>query len=194
MIVVESATEVRLNLSTPTRNAKDLLLFWGERLSQQKLSARVEAIMLKVIETARLDSRSLSLLQEKVSEKDDANLMDRLRARLGDSGVSILQTHADYRPEFAWKIRRAQSSVESLPVAPRPIWLLNEPTSLAEIVDGKNSAWLLIDGPERIEAGWWDGRKICRDYYVAKNPQGQTVWIYRDWKRDGQWFLHGFFA
>ncbi len=187
-------TEVRLNVSTPTRNAKDLLSFWRERLSQQKLPDRVEAIVLKVIETMPLHSHSLSLLQEKGSEKSDVNLLDKLRARLGDNGVSILQTYADHRPEFAWRIGCTQPSMESLPVAPRPVWLLTEPASLGEIIDRKNSAWVLMDGPERIEAGWWDGRKVCRDYYVARNSQGQTVWIYRDWRHDGAWFLHGLFA
>jgi protein ImuB len=61
----------------------------------------------------------------------------------------------------------------------------------------------LIAGPERIEAGWWDlaspafGQPrgaVVRDYFVARNPQGQTLWIYRDLAAPHGWFLHGFFA
>ena len=54
--------------------------------------------------------------------------------------------------------------------------------------------WVFLDGPERIEAGWWDGKKVRRDYYMARNPEGQTVWVYRDWQQHGRWFLHGLFA
>ena len=57
--------------------------------------------------------------------------------------------------------------------------------------------WVLRDGPERIESGWWDGADVRRDYFVAESPRGETVWIYRDHRYgidDGEWFLHGVFA
>jgi len=180
-----------LNLSTPTRTAKDLILLWRERLSQQKLPDRVVGIGLLTIETVPLDSQSLSLLKEKGSNGDDIDLLDRLRARLGDDAVSLLHTYADHRPESAWKQGAIQASVEPLPPAPRPIWFLTQPTALKSV---GNEGWILLDGPERIEAGWWDGAPVCRDYYVARNPQGQTVWVFRDWRQHGQWFLQGLFA
>jgi protein ImuB len=57
--------------------------------------------------------------------------------------------------------------------------------------------WVLRDGPERIESGWWDGADIRRDYFVADTHEGATAWIYRDHRygvEDGEWFLHGLFA
>ena len=57
--------------------------------------------------------------------------------------------------------------------------------------------WVLRDGPERIESGWWDGADVRRDYFIAENPRGETVWIYRDHRYgidDGEWYLHGVFA
>ena len=57
--------------------------------------------------------------------------------------------------------------------------------------------WVLRDGPERIESGWWDGADVRRDYFIATTPAGETVWIYRDHRYgidDGEWFLHGLFA
>ena len=56
---------------------------------------------------------------------------------------------------------------------------------------------MLRDGPERIESGWWDGADVRRDYFIAENPRGEIVWIYRDHRYgidDGEWFLHGLFA
>jgi protein ImuB len=81
------------------------------------------------------------------------------------------------------------------PDAPRPVWLLPEPQPLAHLVE--TQPWVLRDGPERIESGWWDGHDIRRDYYIATTPSGETAWIYRDHRYgidDGEWFLHGLFA
>ena len=61
-------------------------------------------------------------------------------------------------------------------------------------------ALTLIAGPERIEAGWWslgaDARDgaVHRDYFVARNPRGQTLWVFRELAAPRGWFLHGFFA
>ena len=65
-----------------------------------------------------------------------------------------------------------------LPDAPRPIWLLAEPQPLAHLLE--TQPWVLRDGPERIESGWWDGADVRRDYFIADTPAGETVWIYRD--------------
>ena len=54
--------------------------------------------------------------------------------------------------------------------------------------------WVLRDGPERIESGWWDGKDVRRDYFVAESPSGARVWLYRDGRGgfgDGEWFAHG---
>jgi protein ImuB len=81
------------------------------------------------------------------------------------------------------------------PAMPRPLWLLSEPAALAPAWHAK--PWVLRDGPERIESGWWDGGDVRRDYFVAEAPEGGLAWIYRDHRRgldDGEWFLHGWFA
>jgi protein ImuB len=49
----------------------------------------------------------------------------------------------------------------------------------------------LLAGPERIEAGWWDGDDARRDYFVARLPDSCMAWVYRE---AGSWLLHGFFA
>ncbi len=82
-----------------------------------------------------------------------------------------------------------------LPAALRPVWLLAEPEPLGHRLEAQ--PWVLRDGPERIESGWWDGVDVRRDYFVAENPRGEAVWIYRDHRYgidDGEWFMHGLFA
>jgi len=78
----------------------------------------------------------------------------------------------------------------------RPTWLLPRPHRLvtesgAPVYQGPLA---LTAGPERIEAGWWDGEEVRRDYYVATNPRGESFWIYREHRDLSAWYLHGVFA
>ncbi len=50
------------------------------------------------------------------------------------------------------------------------------------------------DGPERIESGWWDGRDVRRDYYIARTTDGVRLWVFRERRKDGRWFMHGVFG
>jgi protein ImuB len=58
----------------------------------------------------------------------------------------------------------------------------------------------LLAGPERIEAGWWDGPAAARDYFIAGTPAGVLVWIYRHRLPQAQaeaesgWVLQGWFG
>jgi protein ImuB len=52
----------------------------------------------------------------------------------------------------------------------------------------------LLSGPERIETGWWDGREVTRDYFVARDERGVRLWIYRDRRAPHGWYLHGLFG
>ena len=78
----------------------------------------------------------------------------------------------------------------------RALRLLAEPLPL-ETVSGRpqyRGALTLVEGPERIETGWWDGDSIACDYFVAHNPQGARLWIFRDRRGERRWFLHGKFG
>jgi protein ImuB len=52
----------------------------------------------------------------------------------------------------------------------------------------------LIAGPERIESGWWDEADVKRDYFIAQTADLATLWVYRDRRQPGRWFLHGIFG
>jgi protein ImuB len=52
----------------------------------------------------------------------------------------------------------------------------------------------LLCGPERIETGWWDGREVTRDYFVARDAQGVRLWIYRERRAPKNWYVHGLFG
>ena len=75
----------------------------------------------------------------------------------------------------------------------RPLWILPEPLPLTTNPE-YHGPLKLVDGPERIETGWWDGKGIARDYYVATNAKGVHLWIYRNRNRQATWHLHGIFG
>jgi protein ImuB len=187
-------TCVPFALGTPTRTLSHLMGVLRERMSRVTLPAPVEAMVLRSGETAPLAGRNLGLLPGDDADRVEVPFADRLRARLGEGALIRLAPHADHRPELA-TCSRGASGPSLLPDAPRPLWLLSEPQPLASIMESR--PWALRDGPERIESGWWDGRDIRRDYFVADTPDGATVWIYRDHRHgveDGEWFMHGLFA
>jgi protein ImuB len=52
---------------------------------------------------------------------------------------------------------------------------------------------ILEQGPERIESGWWDGKGVTRDYYIARRARGARWWVFQE-RRTRAWYLHGVFA
>jgi protein ImuB len=214
------ATIVRFELAMPAREPAHLIAVLRERLARVALPAPVETITLASEVTAPLASRNLGLLPGDEAAAT-VPLLDRLRARLGEDAVTLVVPHAEHRPERAWRklaldaprasgaghaVSRgpggknaAGGKIASDPAcaafAPRPVWLLAEPEPLGDRIEAQ--PWVLKDGPERIESGWWDGADVRRDYFVAESPRGETLWIYRDHRYgvdDGEWFLHGVFA
>ncbi len=220
------ATVVPFALGSPARMPAHLLGVLRERLARVALPASVETLALASEDVAPLAGRNLGLLPGDEADAVTVPLLDRLRARLGDHAVTLLLPQAEHRPERALSDgpigmpantrrqdaghaatpRRAKTRpvthrstksapVVPLPEAPRPLWLLAEPQPLAHLLE--TQPWVLCDGPERIESGWWDGADVRRDYFVARTPADETVWIYRDHRygiEDGEWFLHGLFA
>jgi len=214
------ATEVALALGTPARAAAHLNGVLRERLARIALPAPVATVTLATRETVPLAGRNLGLLPDDEADAVQVPLVDRLRARLGDTAVIRVALHAEHRPELASgeaalvagagkpavRLRLRDPTVAAptstsaadpgFPSAPpRPIWLYAVPEVLGERL--QRAPWVLRDGPERIESGWWDGGDLRRDYFIAQSPQGESVWIFRDHSRgsdDGEWYAHGLFA
>jgi protein ImuB len=180
-----------------TRQIEHMQNVLRERLSRLQLPDRVEAIRLASEETAPLAGKEGELFQG--SGKDGeagTQLIERLRARLGENAVHALALHADHRPEHAQASAQQSVATKKAGIDPRsssplrPLWLFAEPRPLG--AEPASAELKLLSGPERIEAGWWDGNEVGRDYFVGRDAQGAEVWLYRD--RDGQWFVQGVFA
>jgi protein ImuB len=143
--------------------------------------------------------------------RESPALIERLRARLGSEAVYGLCLVPRHRPEVAWRVAEpalpsasstassaASSGAAHAPLsAPteasglrRPLWLLREP----EPLPWPYEALQRLEGPERIETGWWDGADVARDYYIAREPSGAEVWVYRERLPPHGWWLHGVFG
>ena len=193
------ATVLALAFASPARAIGHLATVMHERLARTALPAPVETLALATRSTAPLAGAPLGLLPGDEADAPLVPLVDRLRARLGDTAVVSYATRADHRPERAQvettDATHAGTDPPATPGAPRPLWLLPEPVPIGDALAA--APWVLCDGPERIESGWWDGGDVRRDYCVAQTPQGARAWIFRDHRRgtdDGDWWLHGWFA
>ena len=195
----EAPTSIVLGLRA-TRQVEHIMTVRRERLAREALSDRVEAIRLVTEEIAPLAGRDGDFFAASKNAEAGTQLVERLRARLGEEAVRTLALHADHRPERAWRweqgtgiadaTARAKTDGPAPDLPVRPVWLFPEPHALP---DGPAGAALRLEsGPERIESGWWDGHDIGRDYFVGRGERGETLWLYRD--RRGRWFVHGVFA
>jgi protein ImuB len=190
-------TDVIVALSIPSRDPKHLLNLLRERLSQTALSGRSEAITLEAPDIAQLAPRNFSFLPDAAHAREErATLVEKLRARLGSDAVHGLSLFPDARPEFAWHETEPGISTPPSPSLLRPAWLLKRPRRL-KLHDGRpclDGQLRIVDGPERIESGWWDGCDVMRDYFIARSDGGATFWIYRERVPSGAWFVHGIFS
>ena len=132
--------------------------------------------------------------------------LQTLMARLGTHAVYGLAQVDEHRPEQQYRGVRPLAVQEPVPVHAadrlRPLGLMPVPQPLDALLDEagrvrqlrlRGSELQLLSGPERIESGWWDGRDIARDYYIARTSDGARWWVFRE-GASRRWFLHGCFV
>ncbi len=186
------ATRFDLRLVSPARDPGQLFGLLRERLERLDLPAPVREIILRVRQMEPLVGRPMPLFvrHEAGIREEEARLLERLCSRLGETRIKGLCSIADHRPERGWAYcdPRWQGD-HGVSRAGRPCWLLAEPRPMK-----LRRGWLTFEGErECIEAGWWDGEPVKRDYFVVSTPRGERLWIFRETGGDGRWFLHGFF-
>lgn len=196
-----STTRLTLGLLRPSLDAEHMRALLQQKLESVQLASPVHAAELAVGKLHKDAPATAALFDDDpaMPGEDWPRLVEKLMARVGTSRLGRLQLVDDHRPEAAWRFvpagQKAATGVRGTCLR-RPLWLMPEPLAL-KAVDG-DPRWCGVlhieHGPERIESGWWDGRDVARDYYVAVNDRGSRVWIFRDRRAVGAWFLHGLFA
>ncbi len=192
----DQTQEVLISFSLPHCDATECMSLFSSQMERVTLEAPVRAMALQVERFASFAESTKSLLPgSEINVLAWQQLNEQLAARLPAGSLYRLTLHDDHRPEYAWSRDGVPASAWMVPDLPRPTWLLQHPRSLS-VWSGQpqfEGMLTLLTGAERIEAGWWDDRPVSRDYYIARNPQGQLCWIYQD-HHEQQWYLHGFFA
>jgi protein ImuB len=195
---VAAATRVRLGLASSTGELRRLMDVVAQKLSRLTLAAPVREVelisgSLQPLVASPLDA--FSRVGGSGGRDTAPQLVERLRARLGEQTVYGVRSIAEHRPEAAWRRVHELEKIDR-PAAdhemPRPVWLLGEPVQLC-------GPLLLEQGPERIESGWWDGKGIARDYYIAhrvhdsRQTRGARLWVFQE-RQSKCWYVHGVFA
>ncbi|WP_347329759.1 Y-family DNA polymerase [Marinimicrobium locisalis] len=161
-------------------------------LERQPLNAPVVALALSARELLPRPKDTGDCLDPHSTAKLSSDqLVALLQARLGEDRVRRLAVQEDFRPEKATVERDPLSRAERFPDSPpppslRPGFLLDAPQPCRQPLE-------IVYGPERIATGWWDQQPQVRDYYIARNKDGQWCWVFREPQQSG-WFMQGYFA
>lgn len=188
----QAPTVVRVGSAVPHRDERRWNELIQNQLANQALTAPVLDVELLSGRYMRYTAESRDLLGISKSPGEGiSQLVDLLRARLGRTGVYGVTVTQDARPEQAWRsVEPGAVTREPRLPPPRPIDLLPAPLPL-ESLRYRGATLTLVDGPERIEGGWWNGESWMRDYYHALSSRGERLWVF---SQDRRWYLHGLFS
>ena len=200
-------TSFDIALARPSADPDHIAKLIGLRLERGDMRLApgfgFETISLAVIraEAMRDMQKPLAALTEDAAE-DWAQLVDRLRQRLGDGAVHYLAPFASHLPERAERQCAEAASWSDAPQRLRPLLMLGRPApvdvlsaagELPQAFHWQGAAHRIahMEGPERITPEWWrKGEGGARDYYRIEDRAGRRYWLFRD---KAQWFLHGLF-
>jgi protein ImuB len=190
-------TAMEIEFARPQQNSQTLLSISRLKLDALDLPDEVLTLQLSTIRLASWRDENRSLFgRTEHSGHAPPELIDQFKARLGDDVCAGVRIRDDHRPEFAWSsaapaldtvARFERSSTQPMR---RPLALLHTPKST------QRRRLELLRGPERIDVGWWTTPNVYdpahRDYFVARHANGSQCWVFVD--RNGDWFIHGYFA
>lgn len=193
-----------LRFSTATWRQEDFTLLLKERLQHCELKNPVVQLELVADTPVARPAVCDTLFPDPSRQaQQESRLLDLLAARLGNESIRRPAPKPDHLPELAnaWANYPDAATRNPLPATTglrnRPFWLLSEPRPLETrqerpVYQGR--ALRLVQGPERLETGWFAGLHHRRDYFVAEDAEGARYWLYRERETGEGWFLHGLFA
>ena len=194
-------TELDIALAEPAWHEAHLVRLLKERLGKVELIAPVIALRLDAKKVEPMLPPNESLFPGPGgSPQDFHRLLELLIARLGAENVLTPAAMQDYRPEVCneWvPLTEKYLKLDGDEVLEgRPFWLLPKPIPL--LMRGERpfygSPLKIIQGPERLEAGWWNDQTAARDYFIAQGTDASCYWVYLERTKEARWYLHGLYA
>ncbi len=179
--------ELVVNSAQGDNTAKKWLTLSSLTLESIKIESPVHSITLLASHVAAKKIIAVDLFSGFQGNTSPLELLSLLQAKLGKQAITGLTLTEDARPELTSQFCEPFSTAINLSVENklRPSLLLPKPERLTDKVS-------IVQGPERIATGWWDGHPIVRDYFVARSTEGRWLWIFRNHTKE--WFLHGAFS
>jgi len=212
----EPGGELVVHTAQATREVAHLERLLAEHLARVTLAAPVQALSLQALGVQRWGPDSASLLPQDLAGGEPLPIcLERLSARLGPGRVLAGRLQADHRPQHMqhWQpATEASAPHAAMHPAPatawQPPWLLPEPEPLRVVGERPQyrGPLALLAGPERLEAGWWEGPGSAdpdltlRDYFIARSARAGLLWVFRVRPLNAhqgsptRWFLHGVFG
>jgi protein ImuB len=199
--------EVReVPLGAPTREAATLLQLVRLELGRRPPSGPVTGIALLVL-PARLRSVQLDFLRPAGPAPERlAATLARLAALVGLENVGAPTPVDSYREEaiaLAAFTTDAPRGTETGPTSPSLAFRRFRPPQAVEMLMGRDgpaalrapattARILVAAGPYRANGEWWSGDGFSRDYWDVQASDGAVYRVHQD-RRDGQWYLDGYY-
>ena len=186
---------MEVEFAEPQQSRQTLLSVSRLKLERVELAGEILTLQLASLRLVDWQGENSSLFANAgQNHAAPAELIDRYGARLGRTTCRGIATRDDCRPEFAWRTTAPQmrpTNQGDYGGRPkRPLWLLARPQPVMR------RQLELLQGPERIDVGWWVSVDVHtpapRDYFIARHHDGGHCWVYLD--VNGDWFVHGYFA
>lgn len=179
--------ELVIHSAQGDNTAKKWLILSSLTLESIKIESAVHSITLLASHVVAKKFIEVDLFSGFQGNNSPLELLSILQAKLGKHAVRGLALTEDARPELTSQLCEPLSTSINLLTENklRPSLLLPIPERLTDKVS-------IVQGPERIATGWWDGHPIVRDYFVARSTEGRWLWIFRNHTKE--WFLHGAFS
>lgn len=214
-------TEVDIHPARPTLAGRAVVDLIRAQLGEAELDHRILGLGLLVTESAEPEIEELDLFdyRDATSSPESVDVaVARLRAAFGDHAAGTAELIDSYRPEGAYRMapysapcrtsksgqrkkRRRPTRASALPHVMHgfsgALRLIDPPAPLPRGLravdhEGQSLAVIASRGPTRIEAEWWTGDPLERDYYEVETTGGGRYWVFRH-LGSGRYYLHGIF-
>ena len=216
----ERETELEIRPGRPTLSGRAVVDLIRAQLMEAELEHPICGLGLVVDESVEPEVEELDLFDYRDTTRSPESVdvaIARLRAAFGDHAAGAAELIDSYRPEGAFRMtaftapcrsqkssktsnkRRAKQAVlpEVMNGFAGALRLIDPPAPLPRGLravdhEGRTMAVVASRGPTRIEAEWWSGDPLERDYYEVETDGGERYWVFRH-LGSGRYYLHGIF-